>query len=173
MVTWRHEYLTSLREFYRPTGRGGQQIKVGDVVLVHDDGPRINWKMAVVESLATGKDGQVRSANVRTKSGMTNRPVVKLFPLEVCDARVIGVENNKGDQEDHNTAEAGKSLDNPTTEQRPQRHAAQRARNRLAEWAQIIRAPPPRRMSRIARTMTHVIVFTYIEGCGFWVCVIS
>ena len=45
---WKHEYLTSLTEFYRPNGRGGQQMKVGDVVLVHDDGPRINWKMAVV-----------------------------------------------------------------------------------------------------------------------------
>ena len=77
------------------------------------------------------------------ESGMTNRPVVKLFPLEVCDARVAGVESNKGDQEDHNTAEAGKSLDHPTIEERPQRSAAQRARNRLAEWVQIIRPPPP------------------------------
>ena len=48
----------------------------------------------------------------------------------------------KGDQEDHNTAEAGNSLDNPKTEERPQHSAAQRARNRLAEWVQIISAPP-------------------------------
>ena len=39
---WRNEYLTSLGEFYHPSGRGGQQIKVGDVVLVHNDCVRIN-----------------------------------------------------------------------------------------------------------------------------------
>ena len=39
---WKHEYLTSLREFYRPSRRGGQHIKIGDVVLVHDDCVRVN-----------------------------------------------------------------------------------------------------------------------------------
>jgi len=34
---WTHEYLTSLREFYHISGRGGQQIKYGDIMLVHDD----------------------------------------------------------------------------------------------------------------------------------------
>ena len=137
---WKHEYLTSLSEFYHSIGRGDQQVKIGDIVLVHDDGPRMNWKMAVVESLATGKDGLVHSANVRTSRGLTNRPLVKLFPLEVnvCDDRVVGVESNKGEQEDHNTTEAEKSLDNPMTEECPRRSAAQRARKRLAEWVQII-----------------------------------
>ena len=36
---WRHEYLTSLREFHHPFRRGGQEISVGDVVLVHDNSP--------------------------------------------------------------------------------------------------------------------------------------
>ena len=69
---WKHEYLTSLREFYRPSGTSGQRINVGDVVLVHDDCPRINWKMAVVEGLVKGGDGLVRSVNIRTKNGATN-----------------------------------------------------------------------------------------------------
>ena len=38
---WRDEYLTSLREFHRATGKNEQTIKVGDVVLVHDDTPRV------------------------------------------------------------------------------------------------------------------------------------
>ena len=178
---WRHEYLTSLREFYHPTGRGGQEIKVEDIVMVHDNGPQINWKMAVLESLTTGMDGLVCSANVRTKNGVNNGPVMKLFPLKVCDASIIQMENNEVDQEDHNTAEARKSLDNPMTGKRPQRSAAQRARKRLVEWIQIIHAPPPPpwRMSMIARTLTHVIifrkltrviVFTYIEGGCWGVC---
>jgi len=49
---WRHDYLTSLREFYHPSNKGGsKKIKVGNIVLVHDDSPRINWKMTVVEGL--------------------------------------------------------------------------------------------------------------------------
>ena len=44
---WRNEYLTSLREFYRPSGRSSQQIKVGNVVLVHDDsiGDYLQWRV--------------------------------------------------------------------------------------------------------------------------------
>ena len=39
---WRHEYLTSLREYHRTSGTNkGQHIKPGDVVLIHDDAPRI------------------------------------------------------------------------------------------------------------------------------------
>ena len=48
---WRHEYLTSLREHHRASGNNVQLIQQGDVVLVHDDAPRISWKLAVVEEL--------------------------------------------------------------------------------------------------------------------------
>ena len=75
---WRQEYL---REFYCPSGRGGQQIKIGDVVLVHDDCVRVNWKLAVIEGLVEGNDGLVRSATIRTRNGVTNRPVLKLYPV--------------------------------------------------------------------------------------------
>ena len=34
---WRHEYLTSLREFHKTTAINKQSIKKGEVVLVHDD----------------------------------------------------------------------------------------------------------------------------------------
>ena len=39
---WKHEYLTSLQEYHRTTGTNQQKVKIGDVVLVHDDTPRIN-----------------------------------------------------------------------------------------------------------------------------------
>ena len=80
---WRQEYLTSLREFHRTTGNNESSVKVGDVVLVHDEGPRINWKLAVVEELLPGRDGHVRAVNIRTKGGTTNRPVARLYPLEI------------------------------------------------------------------------------------------
>ncbi|XP_053390985.1 uncharacterized protein LOC128553823 [Mercenaria mercenaria] len=37
---WRHEYLTSLRQYHRTTGNNTQTIKVGDVVQIYDDSPR-------------------------------------------------------------------------------------------------------------------------------------
>ena len=48
---WRHDYLTSLREFHRTSGSTRQVIKKGDVVIIHDDVPRTMWKIAVVNDL--------------------------------------------------------------------------------------------------------------------------
>ena len=58
-------------------------IKTGDIVLVHDNSPRITWKLAVIEELMKGKDGVVHAAKIRTAQGRTNHPIAKLIPLEV------------------------------------------------------------------------------------------
>ena len=63
----RHEYLTSLREFYRTSGNN-QSIKGGDVVLVRDDCPRSYCMVAVIESIIKGNDGCVRAANICTSA---------------------------------------------------------------------------------------------------------
>ena len=47
------------------------------MVLVHDNSPRMNRKMAVV----IGGDGLACTANIRTGSSMTKRLIVKLYPL--------------------------------------------------------------------------------------------
>ncbi|XP_053391449.1 uncharacterized protein LOC128554225 [Mercenaria mercenaria] len=72
---WRTEYLTSLREYHKTTGSNERSIRAGDVVQVHDEGPRLRWKLA-------GNDGLVRAAKIKTVNGLTTRPVVKLYPLE-------------------------------------------------------------------------------------------
>ena len=41
---WKHEYLTSLHEFHRTSGRNEQTIQIGDNVQVHNDTNRIMWK---------------------------------------------------------------------------------------------------------------------------------
>jgi len=83
---WLTEYLTALRESHRLSGKRKQIIAVGDVVQIHDECPRSRWKLGIVEELITGRDGLTRAAHVRTASGVTSRPVVKLYPLEVtCD----------------------------------------------------------------------------------------
>ena len=80
---WKKEYLTMLRERHSTTGTNEQTVHIGDVVQIHDDTPRSQWKLAVIEELARGEDGHIRSVTVRTASGRTNRPIARLYPLEV------------------------------------------------------------------------------------------
>ncbi|XP_069139222.1 uncharacterized protein [Argopecten irradians] len=80
---WKQEYVTSLREFHKKSRHATQTIKEGDVVQIRDNSTRGKWKLAIVKELIRGKDGFVRAATVDTASGRTNRPIVKLYPLEV------------------------------------------------------------------------------------------
>ena len=52
---------------------------------MHDDIPRVHWKLAAVEKLITGLDGYTRAAEIRTATRKTNHPIAKLFPLEVTE----------------------------------------------------------------------------------------
>ena len=81
-MPWK-EYLTSLREYHGQHGNNNQSIKVGDIVQIYDDAPRNTWKLAVIDELIKGRDGLIRAANLRTKNGPTNRPISKLYPIEV------------------------------------------------------------------------------------------
>ena len=64
-------------------------MQVGDIVCLHDNKiPRQLWRLGKVERLLPGRDGQVRSAVVRLKSGNSptaewRRPLQRLYPLEV------------------------------------------------------------------------------------------
>jgi len=133
---WRHEYLTALRETHRKTGNNVQQVKVGDVVLVHDNTTRVNWKHAVIESLNKGGDGMIRSANIRTATGRTNRPIARLYPLEVTAPEMTVRPSNTEVSED-------RDINQPTIPQgRPVRKAARVGQERMKEWISSLRAPP-------------------------------
>ena len=136
LTRWQKEYLTSLREFHRSTGNNTQMIGVGDVVLIHDDAPWIQWRLGVVEYLNKGNDGFARSANVRTSTGQTNRPITKLYPLEVTAAELP-----------RSTRQDNVQNKQPTVEEmsRPVRRAAVKGRQRVQQWTGALCAP--RRMS--------------------------
>ena len=131
---WRSEYLTTLREFHKTTGNNIQQVKVGDVVLVHDDTPRVNWKYAVIESVIRGNDGLIRAVNIRTSTGKTTRPITKLYPLEVASTNeshsVITDIDSSGDSAKEFASQQA-SAEQPDT--RSLRKAAVRARERVSE----------------------------------------
>ena len=128
---WRQEYLTSLREFHKAFGKNEIEIKVGDVVQVHDDTKRVNWRLAVVERVIEGKDGLIRAADIKTSTGFTNRPITKLYPLEVTSTTHT---TNKPP-----TCSVPTKPTEPTT---PTRRAAQVAREKLKNWASELSRPP-------------------------------
>ena len=140
---WRHEYLTSLREHHRASGNNAQQIQQGDVVLVHDDAPRISWKLAVVEELLRGNDGLVRAANIRTAQGKTNRPIAKLIPLEVSSPSMEdGSRDPDMPSQIVNNSNPSSNSIGENQIGRPKRRAAERAQNKVKNWVVELNAPP-------------------------------
>ena len=88
---WRKDYLLSLREHHSMKHQGTQDpcIKVGDVVLLYDEGTkRVFWKLAVVNELIQGSDDKVRAAVIRVGSDkgpakLFKRSIQHLIPIEV------------------------------------------------------------------------------------------
>jgi len=134
---WRHEYLTSLREFHRASGNNNQRIAVGDVVLVHDDCKRIYWKLAIIESLIYGKDNLARAAIIRTANGKTSRAITKLYPLEIRTSSEFSSKDPSSEQCESTNVEESECNEN-----RPQRDAARRARFQTKLWSDELNAPP-------------------------------
>ena len=88
---WRRDYLLSLRENYsiNNQNRSNVPISLGDVVILRNESTkRMFWKLAIVEELLTGSDGQVRAAVVKVANS-SKRPLLlrcsvkHLIPLEV------------------------------------------------------------------------------------------
>ena len=146
---WCHEYLTSLREFHRTSGKNQQTVQKGDVVIAHDDVPRVTWRLAVIEDLIVGGDGLVRAATIRTANRTTTRPITKLYPLELNEGRTLDVrtrqDENDTETEGHTNATLPPVNSTTTTTTRPsrvQRAAAMRATNLMKEWASVLSEPP-------------------------------
>ena len=131
-VRWRREYLTALREFHKTTGNNRQVIKRRDVVVVHDDTPRLHWKLAVVDDLVKGNDGLIRSAHISTANHKTSRPITRLYPLEV-------VSSENGESANH---EPSPVSSDSKIRPRSKRAAATKAMDRIAEWTDTLCCPP-------------------------------
>ncbi|XP_074651581.1 uncharacterized protein LOC141906238 [Tubulanus polymorphus] len=80
---WKGEYLLNLCEYQKCKGVDTELVKKGSVVQIHDDGPRLKWRLGVITELHRGKDGKVRNVSLKTARGHTNRALPKLYPLEV------------------------------------------------------------------------------------------
>ena len=99
---WSREYVVELREHHHVKGHTSSApvIREGDIVTVMEEGKtnRGTWKLGRVVKLLPGADGEVRAATVKLggqkqgKGVYLNRPVQKLFPVEV-HAEDIGERN--------------------------------------------------------------------------------
>ena len=100
---WSNEYLVGLREFHHCGAKGGQdkEIKIGDVVLIHDDSmKRSSWRLGEVTEMIESGDGRTRGAVLRvtSKKGKhlkLRRPIQKLYPLEVNTGNRSPLENEQ------------------------------------------------------------------------------
>ena len=90
---WKHEYLVDPCETHNLSSNhcGEPCINKGDIVTIHQDKtPRGFWRLGKVETLIQGKDKNVRGTTVKVvspngKLTIINRPLSKLYPVEVRD----------------------------------------------------------------------------------------
>ena len=141
---WKREYLTALREAHKGGGVKEQTVKVGDIVLVHNDVPRARWRLAVIEELIKGLDGLTRSAKIRTKAGRTNRPIAKLYPLEVNSASEIAATPASSNNETASTDNGDVQVSNDVNTSCPRvsRSAATKAREHIKNWTNTLSVAP-------------------------------
>ncbi|XP_036346189.1 uncharacterized protein LOC118755464 [Rhagoletis pomonella] len=88
MKRWREEYLQQLRYIHHNKSAASRSIGIGDVVLVKDDNkPRLQWKLAVVQTTYQGRDGRIRVCDVRMQGQQVlKRPIQLLYPLEISSS---------------------------------------------------------------------------------------
>jgi len=139
---WQKEYLLMLRQPSR--GRVPKNVpEVDDIVLIHDETPRLFWQVGKIVSLQPGVDGFIRSAEVRTPTGVLRRPVIKLYPLELSavagdsdqpNPATPASENQQRPKPPKDPAVIPDSI--PT---RPLRAAAARALTKIAAQGDILR----------------------------------
>ena len=99
--------------------------KPDDIVLIHADNKKhLYWDLAVVESLIIGKGGLAHAANIKTRSGRTNRPITKLYPLETSTG-------GHGSAVNKNNINTGNTTPDNV---RPKRPAAQHAMDKIKLW---------------------------------------
>ena len=81
-VRWRREYIVQLQSRQKWL-KEKEALKAGDIVLVSDDSaPRGCWPLGKVTEVNQGRDGLVRSVEVKVGDKVLSRPITKLVFLE-------------------------------------------------------------------------------------------
>ena len=77
------DYLALL--VHTSKNRKSRDATVGEVVLIGNDQHknRMNWQMGRILEILPGTDGHSRFARIQTQNGILDRPVQRLYPLEI------------------------------------------------------------------------------------------
>ena len=108
---WRKEYLTELRmkHHHQSSYKCREDVEKGDIVIVENEKmPRHLWKLGRIEELITSKDGKIRGATVKTEQSSIQRPIQKLYPLELEEQQGSSdaVPTCKGAEDQHGSSDA-------------------------------------------------------------------
>ncbi|GFW81114.1 integrase catalytic domain-containing protein [Trichonephila clavipes] len=80
---FRKEYLGLLIQ-NKNKKRPLSEVRLGEIVLIGDDiKKRMHWPLAKVIRLIPGKDGKIRTVELKTLTGTMLRPIQRVYPLEV------------------------------------------------------------------------------------------
>lgn len=80
---FRNEYLGSL-VIKNCKIKNTRSVTENDIVLIEvDDKKRIDWPLAKVKKVITGKDGEIRVVRLATSNGELTRPIQRIHPLEL------------------------------------------------------------------------------------------
>jgi hypothetical protein len=94
---WKKQYLRALQvrsKWYTAK----PDVKVGQVVLIFlDKQPRLRWPLGIVEEIIKGRDERVRKVMIRTKSGLLERAIQHVYPLEDDSVQQIEEATEQGD----------------------------------------------------------------------------
>ncbi|XP_055614757.1 uncharacterized protein LOC129761081 [Toxorhynchites rutilus septentrionalis] len=69
-------------------------IHIGDLVMIVNEMRRNSWERGRVVKLYPGKDGRIRSADVKTSTGIVQRPLTKLAVLDVGIQSIYLIHNS-------------------------------------------------------------------------------
>ncbi|XP_053692554.1 uncharacterized protein LOC128741004 [Sabethes cyaneus] len=79
---WIREYLPVIAHRSK-WHEEAEPLKIGDLVVIVDEGTRNGWIRGRIASVIPGRDGTIRQAWVQTSTGLLRRPVSKLAVLTV------------------------------------------------------------------------------------------
>ncbi|XP_068227975.1 uncharacterized protein [Palaemon carinicauda] len=119
---WRKDYIANLP----PVVKGFNQkcrLNVGSTVLVKEDHmPRLQWPIGVIVNVYPGRDGLIRSVDVKTRKGIVNRSIQRLHDLEINAHLNPGLNNLSVEVPEHvndNSEMNIDVIDDKTAEQNP------------------------------------------------------
>ena len=84
---WHNEYIRYLPPLRLK--KPNDELKEGSMVLIRDEGkPRLQWPLAIVTKLYSGRDGLIRAVDLRTAKGKISRTIQKLHKLEMFEGQI-------------------------------------------------------------------------------------